>query len=87
MAVVLGFVFAGSPDKLANGTHIAVLTVQSHDPVISNQATSLLTSIRGLTAPSGAAVLVTGQTAALWHALRVAGVDARVSGYGRLLAG
>ena len=47
----------------ANGTHIAVLTVQSHDPVISNQATSLLTSIRGLTAPSGAAVLVTGQTA------------------------
>ena len=31
--------------------------------------------------------VVTGQTAALWHALRVAGVDARVSGYGRLLAG
>jgi maleate cis-trans isomerase len=31
--------------------------------------------------------VVTGQTAALWHALCVAGVDARVSGYGRLLAG
>jgi maleate isomerase len=30
--------------------------------------------------------VVTGQTAALWHALRVAGVDARVKGYGRLLA-
>ena len=30
--------------------------------------------------------VVTGQTAALWHALRVAGVDARVPGYGRLLA-
>ena len=29
--------------------------------------------------------VVTGQTAALWHALRVAGVDARVRGYGRLL--
>jgi maleate cis-trans isomerase len=30
--------------------------------------------------------VVTGQTAALWQALRVAGVDARVKGYGRLLA-
>jgi maleate cis-trans isomerase len=30
--------------------------------------------------------VVTGQTAALWHALRMAGVDARVKGYGRLLA-
>lgn len=30
--------------------------------------------------------VVTGQTAALWHALRVAGVEARVTGYGRLLA-
>ena len=30
--------------------------------------------------------VVTGQTAALWHALRVAGVEARVKGYGRLLA-
>jgi len=30
--------------------------------------------------------VVTGQTAALWQALRVAGVDARVPGYGRLLA-
>ena len=30
--------------------------------------------------------VVTGQTAALWHALRVAGVDARVAGYGGLLA-
>ena len=47
----------------ANGTHIAVLTVQSHDPVTSSHATSLLSSIRGLTAPPGASVLVTGQTA------------------------
>jgi maleate isomerase len=31
--------------------------------------------------------VVTGQTAALWQALRVAGVAARVSGYGKLLAG
>jgi maleate isomerase len=30
--------------------------------------------------------VVTGQTAALWHALRVAGVDARVAGYCGLLA-
>jgi arylmalonate decarboxylase len=30
--------------------------------------------------------VITGQTAALWQALRVAGVDARVAGYGRLLA-
>ena len=30
--------------------------------------------------------VVTGQTAALWHAMRVAGVEARVKGYGRLLA-
>jgi maleate isomerase len=30
--------------------------------------------------------VVTGQTAALWHALRVAGIATRVSGYGRLLA-
>ena len=30
--------------------------------------------------------VVTGQTAALWQALRVAGVDAHVNGYGRLLA-
>lgn len=30
--------------------------------------------------------VVTGQSAALWHALRVAGVDAPVRGYGRLLA-
>ena len=30
--------------------------------------------------------VVTGQTAALWQALRVARVDARVTGYGRLLA-
>lgn len=30
--------------------------------------------------------VVTGQTAALWQALRVAGVEARVAGYGRLLA-
>ena len=29
--------------------------------------------------------VITGQTAALWQALRVAGVDARVKGYGRLL--
>ena len=29
--------------------------------------------------------VVTGQTAALWQALRVAGVDAHVKGYGRLL--
>jgi RND superfamily putative drug exporter len=46
-----------------NGTHTAVLTVQSHDPVTSGQATSLLTSIRGLTPPLGTGVLVTGQTA------------------------
>jgi maleate cis-trans isomerase len=31
--------------------------------------------------------VVVGQVAALWQALRVAGVDARVSGYGRLLSG
>jgi maleate cis-trans isomerase len=31
--------------------------------------------------------VITGQTAALWHALRVAGVDSRVAGYGRLLSG
>ena len=31
--------------------------------------------------------VITGQTAALWQALRVAGVDVRVKGYGRLLAG
>ncbi len=31
--------------------------------------------------------VVTGQTAALWHALRMAGVTSRVQGYGRLLAG
>jgi maleate isomerase len=31
--------------------------------------------------------VVTGQSAALWHAMRVAGVDARVVGYGRLLSG
>jgi len=31
--------------------------------------------------------VVTGQSAALWHAMRVAGVDARVKGYGRLLSG
>jgi maleate isomerase len=31
--------------------------------------------------------VVTGQTAALWHALRTAGIAARVLGYGRLLAG
>ena len=31
--------------------------------------------------------VVTGQTAALWQALRVAGVDARRSGYGHLLGG
>ena len=30
--------------------------------------------------------VVTGQTAALWHALRTARVDTRVPGYGRLLA-
>ncbi|MBM3218712.1 MAG: hypothetical protein FJZ38_08505 [Candidatus Rokubacteria bacterium] len=30
--------------------------------------------------------VVTGQTAALWNALRVAGAEARVRGYGRLLA-
>jgi len=30
--------------------------------------------------------VVTGQSAALWNALRTAGVDARVKGYGRLLA-
>jgi maleate isomerase len=30
--------------------------------------------------------VVTGQTAALWEALRLAGVDAHVKGYGRLLA-
>jgi maleate cis-trans isomerase len=30
--------------------------------------------------------VVTGQTAALWQALRLAGVDSRVAGYGRLLA-
>ena len=30
--------------------------------------------------------VVTGQTAALWQALRTAGVSARVAGYGRLLA-
>ena len=30
--------------------------------------------------------VVTGQSAALWQALRVAGVDAGVKGYGRLLA-
>jgi putative drug exporter of the RND superfamily len=47
----------------ADGTHIAVLTVQSHDQVTSSQATSLLSSIRGLAAPPGAGVLVTGQTA------------------------
>lgn len=29
--------------------------------------------------------VITGQTAALWQALRVAGVEARVAGYGRLL--
>ena len=31
--------------------------------------------------------VVTSQTASLWRALRVAGIDARVGGYGRLLAG
>lgn len=31
--------------------------------------------------------VITGQTAALWQALRLAGVDSRVKGYGRLLAG
>ena len=31
--------------------------------------------------------VITGQTAALWQALRVAGVESRVAGYGRLLAG
>ena len=31
--------------------------------------------------------VVTGQTAALWQALRTAGVDARIEGYGRLLSG
>ncbi len=31
--------------------------------------------------------VVTGQTAALWQALRVAGVDDRVTGYGKLLSG
>jgi maleate isomerase len=30
--------------------------------------------------------VVTGQTAALWQALRVAGVEARITGYGQLLA-
>jgi maleate isomerase len=30
--------------------------------------------------------VITGQTAALWQALRVADVDSRVAGYGRLLA-
>jgi maleate isomerase len=30
--------------------------------------------------------VVTGQTVALWQALRLAGVDASVSGYGRMLA-
>lgn len=29
--------------------------------------------------------VVTGQTAALWHALRTAGIDTRIPGYGRLL--
>jgi RND superfamily putative drug exporter len=45
------------------GSHIAVLTAQSHDAVLSSQATSQLTSIRGLTAPGGTQVLVSGQTA------------------------
>src|SRR5207247_9049367 len=31
--------------------------------------------------------VITGQTAALWHALRVAGLDARGNGSGRLPAG
>jgi RND superfamily putative drug exporter len=46
-----------------NGTHIAVLTVQSHNSVTSTQAASLLTSIRSLAPPRGASVLVAGQTA------------------------
>jgi RND superfamily putative drug exporter len=45
------------------GTHIAVLTVQSHSPVLSSQATSLLNSLRGLTPPVGTHLLVSGQTA------------------------
>jgi RND superfamily putative drug exporter len=45
------------------GTHIAVLTVQSHHPVLSSQATSLLNSLRGLPPPAGTQVLVSGQTA------------------------
>jgi RND superfamily putative drug exporter len=45
------------------GSHIAVLTVGSHAGVQSSQANNLLTSIRGLTPPTGAHVLVTGATA------------------------
>jgi RND superfamily putative drug exporter len=45
------------------GIHIAVLTAQSHDPVLSSQATSELTAIRALAAPAGTQVLVSGQTA------------------------
>jgi RND superfamily putative drug exporter len=45
------------------GTHIAVLTVQSHHPVLSGQAASLLGSLRGQAPPPGAQVLVSGQTA------------------------
>jgi RND superfamily putative drug exporter len=45
------------------GTHIAVLAVESHYPVISSQATSLLSSLRGLTPPAGTHLLVAGQTA------------------------
>lgn len=45
------------------GSHIAVMTAQSHDAVLSSQATSQLTSIRTLTPPAGTNALVSGQTA------------------------
>jgi RND superfamily putative drug exporter len=45
------------------GTHIAVLAVQSHYPVLSSQATSQLNSLRAQTPPVGSQVLVSGQTA------------------------
>jgi RND superfamily putative drug exporter len=47
----------------AYGTHIAVLTADSHDAASSSQAVSQLTAIRSLQAPAGTRILVTGTTA------------------------
>src|SRR3984893_3971971 len=45
------------------GTHIAVLAVERHYPVLSRQASSQLNSLRAQTPPVGSQVLVSGQTA------------------------